>query len=273
MTNMLLIHNNILGNFIKHCHNTLISGQEADAIVAREYLSKRKIRNVSWEDHQIGYCLDNIDLSDLNKIYQKSNEDGFKRDYSRYIKGRVIIPIYQEFGMPIALATRKPTFEQGHSWWNVPFTKGSNLFLLSKTKRDVFAKNKIYIVEGYMDAITLYQNGLKNVACVMGTALTLRHISLIARYCNNICLCFDVDKNVSGQKATAVSLSLLKKYNFCDKISVIQSLPVGEDPASYVSQFGIQEFLGKEEEMTDSKIKAFVKQYSSSAEKEHLYAR
>jgi len=264
----------ILQDFCLQCHNILVNESTEEVIGARQYLYERKLNNKTFAVHNIGYCPENLEIPKDVATYGSRKDSDYEIDYSRYIRGKIIVPIYEEFGGVIGFATRKPTFEEGNTWWNIPFSKGSNLFLLHKSKKFVFEQNKIYVVEGYIDALTLYQNGLTNVVCVMGTALTLRHIALISRYCNNVCLCFDVDENNSGQKATCISVALLRKYDFCETLSIIQDLPVGEDPSSYVVQFGLDSFLSKERDLTDKQIKVMLKELAAKkADKERMYAR
>ncbi|MFA5314042.1 MAG: toprim domain-containing protein, partial [Methanomassiliicoccales archaeon] len=188
------------------------------------------------------------------KSFGKENEDS-QYDMSYYIKGRIILPIYSEFGELVAFATRKPSASPGNSWWNLPFKKSHYVFLLDKTRKYIFDSNKVYIVEGYMDAILLQQAGIRNVVSIMGTALTLRKIGLIARYCNNVCICMDADKNNAGQIAQSSSVCLFRKVDFCESISVIDGLPVGVDPDEYVIENGTDKFLAMEKTLTQAEIR------------------
>jgi len=133
------------------------------------------------------------------------------------------------------------------------------LFLMDKARVSMYSNNRVYVVEGYVDALTLYQNGLKNVVALMGTALTTRKLALISRYCNNVCFCFDVDENESGQKASDTSIILVNKYSFCDDIAVIDSIPVGNDPDSYVRKFGLDSYLKHERVLHEKDIRLISK--------------
>ena len=113
-----------------------------------------------------------------------------------------------------------------------------------------------------MDAITLYQHGIKNVCALMGTRLSLRQIGLIARYCNNICMCLDSDNNQAGQKATKKNIEnilSLEKLRFCDKISIIDGIPLGTDPDEFICKNGKDAFLSLEKEITQEDIEEIIK--------------
>ncbi|MFA7219431.1 MAG: toprim domain-containing protein [Synergistaceae bacterium] len=244
--------------FVQDCHSELINGTDQEIEEARQYLKNdRKILEESLKCHTIGYCKKDFDIPDLIRFYGTANKPKEEKwDISRRIKGRIIVPIFSEFGKVVAFATRVPTTEPGNPWWNLPspFQKGNYLFLMDKARKHIYEKNKVYIVEGYIDAITLFQSGLKNVVAVMGTAYTLRKVGMTARYCNNVCLCFDTDPNGSGQKAKFMATAILNKYAFCESISTIDALPMKEDPASFVSINGLSEFLKMERVMDENEI-------------------
>jgi DNA primase len=85
--------------------------------------------------------------------------------------------------------------------------------------------------------ISLFQNGITNVVAVSGTALTEDQVILLSRYSKNIVLLFDAD--IAGVKASMRSIEILLKKDFEIRIA---SLPKGEDPDSYVNQFGKEKF-------------------------------
>lgn len=248
-----------LSNFINECHTNLINDNNDEIKDANLYLKNRQITDESIKIHHIGYCYKEADIPE--KIRRYGKEENSTCDYSYRICGKIIVPVFSEFGEPVGLATRTPSFEKGHKWWNLPkpFHKGNYLYLMDKSRKTVFEQNKIYIVEGYIDAISLYQNGIKNVGGLMGTALTTRKIGLIARYCDNVCLCLDCDENESGQKAQEISIITLNRFSFCDKISCVDGLPMGEDPASYLINHSSKDFLKLERIVTSSEIQKLIK--------------
>ena len=117
------------------------------------------------------------------------------------------------------------------------YTKGKILYGLSFAKDEIRRQDKAILVEGYIDLISLYQNGIKNVVAVSGTALTEDQVLLLSRYTKNIVLLFDAD--TAGIKASMRSIELLLKRDM--EIKIV-SLPSGEDPDSFVNNYGKEKF-------------------------------
>ena len=265
-----------LNEFIDKCHNSLKNEKSREVFLAREYLNKRQVKDNSFEAYKLGYCpLLNSTIPDDVRFYGQEGVVGRKWDMSRYLRGCLIVPVLDEFGEPVGLATRKPSSEPGNTWWNLPspFKKGNHLYLLNNSRKDVFKDNKIYLVEGYMDALILHQQGIKNIAAIMGTALSTRKIGLIARYCNNVCLCFDADKNRAGQDAQKKAIAMLMKFDGCwESISMINDLPIGEDPDVFVIKNGINKFLDMEKVLSTDDIKKICKEVMEK-DREIVYAQ
>ena len=245
-----------LNKFVQNCHNILVKRESDESHKANLYLSNRGITYDSICTHKIGYCPKNEDIPPEVAYYGKKAIAKGDKGYGYFMQGRVIVPVYSEFGGIVGFATRKPSPQPGNTWWNLPrpFKKGNYLFLLNKVRKEVFRDNKIYLVEGYVDAISLYQKGLTKVVALMGTVLSPRKIGLIARYCNNVCLCLDVDENEAGQKGQKKAVHALKEADFCESISIISDLPVGQDPDVFVHENGLAKFLEKEKKLSSAEI-------------------
>lgn len=261
-----------LYQFIKQCHENLLNNKTSEVTNAQKYLYGRNIKDESILLHSIGYCSDKDRIPDEIAFYGKEKEDidiNHKGGYSYFIRGRIIVPIYSEFGLIVGFATRKPSSEYGNTWWNIsrPFYKGNHLFLLDKSRKDIFKNNKIYLVEGYIDAIILHQEGLKGIVGLMGTNLSPRQVGLLARYCSNICLCLDVDKNNAGQKAQGKAIYSLQNFDFHESISIVDDLPVGEDPDVFVSKNGLPELLKRERILTKSEVNKIYREVLSQTKR------
>lgn len=229
------------------------------SLSAMRYLTeKRGLTVETVKQRLIGFCPPRFDLPDPIRHYGEEDEDD-KRDFSRFILGRIIVPIHDEFGRVVAFATRSTNPLDGTTWWNTPFAKSNHLYLLGKSKKSIFDSNKIYLVEGYMDAIVLQQYGITNAVAVMGTNLTLRQVGLMARYCSNICFCFDVDKNSSGQKAQKKSITGINRFKIFDELSIIGDMPEGVDPDEFIMKNGKEAFLRNEKILDDKDIRLISK--------------
>lgn len=210
---------------------------------ALQYITeKRKASLETVKKRKIGFC---------SSAFEDFPESIKGRGYSRFIKGRVIIPVYSEFGEPVSFATRSNLPEM-KGWWHIPFSKINNLFLLNDSREHIFHSNKVYITEGFFDSIILYQFGLRNVVSLMGTNLSYRRIGLLARYGEDYCLCFDVDPedNKAGQTAQIKAIAELSSIGV-ENISQIKDLPVGMDPDEYVIASGLDNFLYMEKNVTE----------------------
>jgi DNA primase len=252
-----------LNNFIDECNEILLLKKcSQETLNAKEYLKLRGVSKGTVVNQKIGYCPSNKKIPNSVKFFgNELREKDDQKNYDFFIRKRLIVPIYNMYGDLIAFSTREPSFEAKYGWWNcpAPFHKKNHLYMLDKTKKHILKQNKVYVVEGYMDALTMFQNGTKNVVCLMGTALTKRHIALMVRFCNNICFCFDIDANNSGQKAKNKSILAINKFDFHDTLSTIDSLPEGEDPSSFILKNGMEKFLQEERIVSKEEISSIIK--------------
>ncbi|MFZ2324867.1 MAG: DNA primase [Ignavibacteriaceae bacterium] len=234
----------------KYFSNNLLNDEEGE--IARNYFQKRNLKVQTMRAFGLGYALNgwenlvsylkqkNIDLEKaLHLGLIGRNKDGRVLDK---LAGRIIFPIFSPNGRVVAFAGRKlREDDSGGKYINSPesliYTKGRVLYGLSFAKDDIRKLDKAIIVEGYMDLISLYQAGVKNVVAVSGTALTDDQAQLLSRYTKNVVLLFDAD--AAGINASMRSIEILLKKDFDVKIS---TLPKGEDPDSYVTKFGKEAF-------------------------------
>ncbi len=234
----------------RYFSNNLLNDPEGE--IAREYFQKRNIKLQTLRSFGLGYALNgwenlvnylkqkNIDLEKaLHLGLIGRNNDG--RVYDK-LAGRIIFPIFSPNGRVVAFAGRKLKEEDtGGKYINSPETliyiKGKVLYGLSHCKDEIRKLDKAIIVEGYMDLISLYQAGVKNVVAVSGTALTDDQAQLLSRYTKNVVLLFDAD--AAGINASMRSIEILLKQDFDVKIA---TLPKNEDPDSFVNKFGKEQF-------------------------------
>ena len=230
--------------------NNLLNDTEGE--LARKYLHERNIKTQTLRSFGLGYSLKgwenfinfaksrnlNIDKCIQLGLIGKNAEGKL---YDR-LPGRLIFPIFSPNGRVVAFAGRVlDPKDTGAKYINSPesliYIKGRILYGLSFAKDDIRRLDKAIIVEGYMDLISLYQSGIKNVVAVSGTALTDDQVQLLSRYTKNVVLLFDAD--VAGIKASMRSIEILLKRDM--EIKIV-SLPKGEDPDSFVNKFGKEEF-------------------------------
>ena len=219
------------------------------------YLKNRGISGETAKFFQLGYASnkkpslyenlkEEFDESDLNDsgLFGKNDDGGY---YDRF-RDRLMFPIRNVKGECIAFGGRliKDKKDQA-KYLNSPETK------TYKKKYEVYGLHEIreinkrpesiFLVEGYMDVIGLYQHGVKNAVASSGTAFTQEQLRKILSYTNNIFIVFDGDE--AGYKASwrAVenALSIIREDT---RISFIFLNP-GEDPDSFISTHGKDAFL------------------------------
>ena len=210
---------------------------------AQEYVKKRKLTQNTLETFKIGFS------GKFDELYKSLKLQGFgekeilesglviKNDRGQFIdmyRNRLMIPICDIRGRVIAFGGRvlddsKPKYINSPE--NVVYSKGRHLFGLNVAKKD--CSKKLLIVEGYMDAISLYQRGITNVVAALGTALTEQQGWLLRKSTEQVILGFDSDG--AGQTAVARSMEILQKMG-CD-MRVLQ-IEGAKDPDEFVLKFG-----------------------------------
>ena len=210
---------------------------------AQEYVKKRKLTQNTLETFKIGFS------GKYDELYKSLKTQGFgekeilesglviKNDKGQFIdmyRNRLMIPICDIRGRVIAFGGRvlddsKPKYINSPE--NIVYSKGRHLFGLNVAKKD--CSKKLLIVEGYMDAISLYQRGITNVVAALGTALTEQQGWLLRKSTEQVILGFDAD--TAGQTAIARSMEILQKMG-CD-MRVLQ-IDGAKDPDEFVLKFG-----------------------------------
>ncbi len=226
--------------------------KEPEGEVARNYFENRRIKTQTQKVFGLGFALpswDNllnyfrenkIDLAKAKTLGLIDAKDG-GQFYDKF-RGRIIFPIFSPNGRVVAFGGRilqndKNAAKYLNSPESIIYLKRKSLYGLYHSKEEIRKMNKAILVEGYMDLISLYQNGVKNVVASSGTSLTEDQIRLLSRYTKNIVVLFDAD--TAGQNAAMRSIELLLKQDFEIKIL---SLPEGDDPDSYINKNGKEQF-------------------------------
>jgi len=167
-------------------------------------------------------------------------------------KNRLIFPIFDYNNNVIGFGGRALSQNYLAKYINSPetefFKKGFNLYNLNNAKNENKQSGNVFVVEGYMDAISLYQAGFKNVVATLGTAMTESHLNLVWRYFNDPVVCFDGDR--SGQNAAHKISEKLIAYMKPNYSLSFLILPNGFDPDSFVRKNGRNNF----ESLLDQKI-------------------
>ena len=247
------IYSKILNEYKLFYHNELKNNSTPDL---RAYLLKRGILEKEIDNFKIGYVprypsfYEKISKQYSEKDIMNSGLFYFDKGNKKYIerfKDRLIFPINALNGSTIAFGGRtisnnKNTFAK---YVNSPetlfFKKGNNLFNLNIARKYSNENEDIFLVEGYMDVVSLNKQNIMNTVANLGTALTESQIQLIWRFFNNIIICFDGDKG-GRDAAVRAADKLIEIIKPDSKISFL-FLPISHDPDSFINKFGREHFL------------------------------
>lgn len=220
------------------------------AKIAQDYVKKRKLDNKTLKSFKIGYS------GEYNELYKHLSQMGFKNEeilatglVNRTERGefvdrfrrRLMFPIMDVTGKVVAFGGRKLDDKDKtggkyiNSNENLIYSKKKHLFGLNLAKQS--DSKKIILVEGYMDAISLYQRGFDNVVASLGTALTEEQGRLLRKYCEQVILSYDSDG--AGQTAILRGLDVLEKQG-CD--ARVLQMEGAKDPDEYVIKYGSGKF-------------------------------
>ena len=222
----------------------------SDESEARAYLEKRQLSPEIQKKFGLGYAKGkHYDLYNYLKSKGYSTElilqSGLvikskhgKGCYDRF-SDRLMFPIFDVHGRVIAFGGRVLD-GSNPKYLNSPetslFEKNMNLYSLNYARTS--GKKELFIVEGYMDVIAMYQAGIHNVVATLGTAFTTGHAKLIKRYVDEVVLLYDSDD--AGVKATLRAIPVLQLANI--KVRVLH-LPNKQDPDDYIIENGVDALI------------------------------
>jgi len=219
------------------------------AKIAQDYVKQRKLDNNTLKAFKIGYS------GEYNELYKFLKSKSFKDEeilatglvnktekgdfIDRYRK-RLMFPIMDVSGRVIAFGGRKLENNEKMAKYinsneNLVYSKKKHLFALNLAKQS--ESKKIILVEGYMDAISLYQRGFDNVVASLGTALTEEQGRLLRKYSEQVILSYDSDG--AGQEAILRGLTILENQG-CD--ARVLQMEGAKDPDEYVIKYGSGRF-------------------------------
>lgn len=217
----------------------------------KKYIASRGLSKEVIETFGIGYAVDAWDglerhllskqipmavAEEARLVKARQNKSG----HFDIFRDRLMFPIFSPMGEPIAFGGRYLEKKENEpKYLNSPetpvFIKGKVLYGLSQTARYIRSEDLALIVEGYMDLVSLYQAGIRNVVATMGTALTPDHGKMLKRMTKNVVALFDGDS--AGMEAAERSLPILLAADLYPKGL---TLPNSMDPDDYVKKYGAE---------------------------------
>jgi DNA primase len=241
-------YSSIFNQYVDFYHNELLKNESYSFV--RDYLKNRSLNKDEVKKFKIGYINKNPNFFEKLKnsfSIETLIETGLfyldekKNVYVERFRGRLIFPINNISGQPIALGGRiieKKDFLA--KYINSPetlfFKKGSNLYNLDLARKLSNKIDDVYLVEGYMDVIGLSKNGVENSVANLGTSLTDKQILTLNQFFDDIIICFDGDE--SGYKAALRAAENCIKNLRPEKQISFLFLPDKEDPDSFINKNG-----------------------------------
>ena len=233
----------------RYYFSTLLSGKN----YGYEYLRKRGLDDKTIKKFGLGFAKKGehswTELMEylMSKGYDKETlvECGlvtYKKEKDKYFDrfvNRVMFPIFDYRGNVIGFGGRVLD-DSLPKYLNSPdtliFNKKFNLYGLNFARKSIVDRT-IILVEGYMDLISIYQYGIKNVCATLGTALTVEQGNLLKRYADTVIISYDSDD--AGVKATLRAIDILVSVGINVKVL---NLKDSKDPDEFIRKYGLEEY-------------------------------
>ncbi len=219
--------------------------------VGLTYFRERGFRQDTLKKFEVGYSFEKRDA-----FTRKATDDGYKQDFllktglsvqhedrvfDRF-SGRVMFPVHSLSGQVLGFGGRVlKTDSKTAKYLNSPeseiYHKSRILYGLYQARKRITLEDKVYMVEGYTDVMSLHEVNIDNVVASSGTSLTQEQVRLIKRFTPNITILYDGD--AAGIKASIRGIDIVLEEGMNVKIVL---LPDGEDPDSYSKKVSNEEF-------------------------------
>ncbi len=239
----------------QYFQSTLTSHEEGRS-VGLSYFVERGFSEVTMKKFHLGFC-----PSDKKSFHEAALSKGFQKEYLLktglcYEKeqtqtlvdnfwGRVIFPIMSVSGQVLGFGarvldsrTKGVQMKYKNSAESSLFVKRNELYGIYQAKQAIGKEDRVFLVEGYTDVVSMHQAGIENVVASSGTSLTTGQISLMRRYTKNVTVLYDGD--AAGIKASERGIDLLLQEGMNVQLVV---MPNGEDPDSFAKKNNGNEFI------------------------------
>ena len=224
---------------------------EEGRAVGRAYFRSRGLEDATVTKYGLGWA-----PSDRQTFVSQARAKGYKEEYLvdtglavRYDDGRmadrfydrVVFPIHSVSGRVIAFGARTlKTDKNVPKYVNSPeteiYVKSKSLYGIWFAKNEMSRQDRCYLVEGYLDVLSLHQLGITNAVASSGTALTVEQIRLIKKFTENVTIMYDGDS--AGIHAALRGIGLVLKEGMNVKVVL---LPDGDDPDSFSRKHTLEE--------------------------------
>jgi DNA primase len=260
-----------INNLALKFYHYLLTEHKAGEGALKYLTEKRKISKAAIQTFELGYSPNTgkalVDYLIKKKDFNKNDlllagiateRGGMANDF---FKNRLMFPLFDHRGNVTGFSGRALSDADIPKYINTRETsvyhKGSMFFGLNIAKEEIKQKQDVIIVEGEFDAISLFEENIKNVIAIKGTALTESQVSLLSRFTPKVTLCLDQDS--AGFEATRRSLEVLEKKGLTAD-TIILSDAKDPDEAIKNDPTGFKKALKEKTGIYDFMINKFVSQ-------------
>lgn len=216
---------------------------------ALSYLKERGVHSEMIKAFGLGYA--NNSYSVLEELRKSFCDDliiqsglAVKKENRIYpvFRERLMFPIFNNRSEIIAFGGRQ-LGEWGPKYLNSAetkiYSKKENLYALHIARKNI-TNGIIFLVEGYMDVISMHQNGYKNTVATLGTALTTEQALILSKIVKNVFILYDNDN--AGIEATLKALEILSQAGLETRVVVLDE---AKDPDEFFKKYSVMEFQEK----------------------------
>jgi DNA primase len=211
----------------------------------RRLLESRRVGEETARRFQLGYAPAGRGFSEYLRVKKKSLQDAqeaglMRRDGSDFFAERLVIPIRDERGQPLAFTARTVRADEQRKYINSPETpayiKGRVIFGLDLARDEITKRGHAVLMEGQFDVITAHQFGVQNAVASSGTALTEEQVRLLKRFTDEVLLVFDADR--AGRAAAFKAVELASAHQMRTRVATIT--PPAKDPDEFLRAAGAE---------------------------------
>jgi DNA primase len=212
--------------------------------VGRRLLADRDVGEETARQFQLGYAPAGLGFAEYLRSKKRSLADAqeaglMRRDGSDFFAQRLVIPIRDERGQPLAFTARTVRVDEPRKYINSPETpayiKGRVIFGLDLARDEITGRGHAVLMEGQFDVITAHQFGVKNAVASSGTALTDDQVRLLKRFTDELLLVFDSDR--AGRSAAFKAVELAAAHQMRTRVATITG---AKDPDEFLRAAGTE---------------------------------
>jgi DNA primase len=210
--------------------------------VGRRLVTDRAVSEETARRFQLGYAPAGRGFAEYLRAKKRSLADAqdaglIRRDGSDFFAQRLVIPIRDERGQPLAFTARTVRADEPRKYINSPetpaYVKGRVIFGLDLARDEIARRGHAILMEGQFDVITAHQFGLQNAVASSGTALTDDQVRLLKRFTDELLLVFDSDR--AGRSAAFKAVELASTHQMRTRVATITG---AKDPDEFLRAAG-----------------------------------